>query len=213
MSEVEDWQKSRTIKGKKKKKEWLRLGQRGVYGIETSQDGGLTRITTPSGVGSGVQSSSMGKAAHESIEEKGVNPFSPRDNDVDVFSDIESARARSRQLGCIGVSRRVSKTGRTVWMPCTNMTDYSRLSGTTALGRRHQQEALTRRIRTVVRDDLTKLRRKKSLFEEINGFIPLIKEAVLGGTTATGVDMNGKKKKGTKRGPKNDQNSIMNDSL
>jgi len=208
LSEVEDWQKSRTIKGKKKKKEWLRLGQRGVYGIETSQDGGLTRITTPSGVGSGVQSSSMGKAAYESIEEKGVNPFSPRDNDVDVFSDIESARARSRQLGCIGVSRRVSKTGRTVWMPCTNMTDYSRLSGTTALGRRHQQEALTRRIRTVVRDDLTKLRRKKSLFEEINGFIPLVKEAILGGTTATGVDMNGKKKKGTKRGPKNDQNSI-----
>ena len=208
LSEVEDWQKSRTIKGKKKKKEWLRLGQRGPYGIESSSEGGLTTITTPSGVGSGVQSSSMGKAAYESIEEKGVNPFSPRDNDVDVFSDIESARARSRQLGCIGVSRRVSKTGRTVWMPCTNMTDYSRLTGTTALGRRHQQEALTRRIRTVVRDDLTKLKRKKSLFEEINGFIPLIKEAVLGGTSATGVDLNGKKKKGTKRGPKNDQNNI-----
>lgn len=208
LSEVEDWQKSRTIKGKKKKKEWLRLGQRGPYGIGNTQEGGLTSINTPSGIGSGVQSSSAGKAAHEYIDEKGISPFSPRDNDVDVFTDIESARARSRQLGCIGVSRRVSKNGRTVWMPCTNMTDYSRRTGTTALGRRYQREALTRRIRTVVRDDLTKLRRKKSLFEEINGFAPLVKEVVLGGTTATGVDMNGKKKKGTKRGPKNDQNSI-----
>ncbi len=177
LSEVEDWQKSRSLKGKKKKKkEWLNLRTRGIYGFENTSDGGIVSSATPSGIGSGI------KSDYFSDGEKGVNPFSPRDNDVDVFTDIESARARSRQLGCIGVSRRISKTGRTVWMPCTNMTDYSRLTGSTALGRRHQQESLNRRIRTVLRDDLTKLRRKKSLFEELHDHIDIeqVKEKSIG---------------------------------
>lgn len=179
LSEVESWQKARISKGKKKKKkEWLKLGERGPYGIGATSGGGIVSINNPSGTESGIQSGPAGMtmAGLEPSEEKALPGFSPRDNDVDVFSDIESARARSRQLGCIGVSRRVSKTGRTVWMPCTNMTDYSRLTGTTALGRRHQQEQLRRTVRTVLRDDLTKLRRKKSIFEELNGFSPEIKE-------------------------------------
>jgi predicted ABC-type ATPase len=179
LSEVESWQKARISKGKKKKKkEWLKLGERSSYGIGTTTGGGLVSINTPSGVGSGIQSGPAGitMAGLSPDEEKALTAFSPRDNDVDVFTDIESARARSRQLGCIGVSRRVSKTGRTVWMPCTNMSDYSRLTGTTSLGRRHQQEQLKRTIRTVLRDDLTKLRRKKSIFEELNGFTPETKE-------------------------------------
>ena len=90
-----------------------------------------------------------------------------RENDPDVFIDPESARFRSRQLGCIGISRRISKNGRAVWTPCTNMTDYARLSGSTPLGRRHQQTNAQSMTRTIVRQEIGKLKRKKSISDEI----------------------------------------------
>jgi len=91
-----------------------------------------------------------------------------RENDPDVFMDPESARFRSRQLGCIGISRRISKNGRAVWTPCTNMTDYARLSGSTPLGRRHQQTNAQSMTRTIVRQEIGKLKRKKSISDEIS---------------------------------------------
>ena len=95
-----------------------------------------------------------------------------RDNDPDVFIDPDSARTRARQLGCIGISRRVSKTGRSVWMPCTNMTDYANRAGTTALGKRNiekrRNEETRRAVRTILRaKDKATLRRKISLFEQL----------------------------------------------
>lgn len=95
--------------------------------------------------------------------------YAPSDNDVDVFLDMSSAQKRSRQLGCIGVSRRISKSGKTVWMPCTNMSDYARVAGTTSLGRRHLREQAKRTIlETVERAQKPLKTRKKSLFSEIN---------------------------------------------
>lgn len=88
-----------------------------------------------------------------------LNPQYIRDNDPDVFTDIESARLRARQIGCIGVSRRMSKTGRIVWMPCTNNTDFANRTGSTALGRRNKKRELDRSIRTIVSNQLKK--RKK----------------------------------------------------
>jgi hypothetical protein len=85
-----------------------------------------------------------------------VGPEYVRDNDPDVFIDPESARFRSRQLGCIGISRRISKTGRAVWMPCTNMSDYSRVSGSTSLGRRGQRREMENTVRTIVSRELKK---------------------------------------------------------
>lgn len=105
--------------------------------------------------------------AMKSGQTKTVGPEYVRETDPDVFLDPESARFRSRQLGCIGISRRISKNGRAVWMPCTNMTDYSRLSGTTSLGRRHQRENSQSMVRTILRQELSKLKRKKSICEEI----------------------------------------------
>ena len=86
---------------------------------------------------------------------------SPRDTDPDVYLDPDSARIRSRQLGCIGISRRISKSGRSVWMPCTNNSDYARLSRTTALGRRGSAANETRRIRETVQSELRKLSKKR----------------------------------------------------
>lgn len=96
------------------------------------------------------------------VSGKSVVPAAaPRDTDPDVFLDPDSARVRSRQLGCIGISRRISKSGRTIWMPCTNMSDYSRLSRSTALGRRGADVAQTRRIRQTVQDELRRQARKR----------------------------------------------------
>lgn len=107
--------------------------------------------------------------------------YAPNDNDVDVFTDISSAQKRSRQLGCIGVSRRVSKTGKTVWMPCTNMTDYSRVAGTTDLGRRHLREQAKRTILEIVEQSQKPLRnRKKSLFSETSTDSNIIAVKALG---------------------------------
>ena len=85
-----------------------------------------------------------------------TGPEYVRDNDPDVFMDPDSARFRSRQLGCIGISRRISKTGRAVWMPCTNMSDYSRVSGSTSLGRRGQRRDMENTVRTIVSRELKK---------------------------------------------------------
>ena len=96
------------------------------------------------------------------VSGKSVVPSTaPRDTDPDVYLDPDSARIRSRQLGCIGISRRISKSGRSVWMPCTNMSDYARLAKTTALGRRGSDAAETRRIRQTVQQELRKLSKKR----------------------------------------------------
>ena len=175
-------------------KGWEKLRERGVMGFENIEGGGIVSQNSPSSAPQKNPSSWItggtiapmmngnpnppnmpggipvpgGRSGSNGMSVKSLQEaFSPRDNDIDVFTDVESARARSRQMGCIGVSRRVSKTGKTVWMPCTNMSDYARVSGTTALGRRHQAEDIRKVVRTVLKDTLKV--RKKSINEEILG--------------------------------------------
>lgn len=125
---------------KKRKKDWENLSEKPIMGISSLIGGGIV---------SG--NSFAGKAA--------IGPEYVRDNDQDVFVDPESAKARSRQLGCIGISRRISKTGRAVWMPCTNMSDYANMTGSTSLGRRNMGKKRKREIEDAVRTTL-KLRTK-----------------------------------------------------
>lgn len=151
----------RTLKGSNKiKKQWENLGQRGVLNLGNVSGGGLV---------AGSSTGTFGGDATGMSAKALPNIFGPRDQDVDVFTDIESARQRSRQLGCVGVSRRISKTGATVWMPCTNMSDYSSLAGTTSLGRRHQKERLERVINTAIEKKLKKnnKRGKKSFDDDV----------------------------------------------
>lgn len=96
-----------------------------------------------------------------------AGPSYVRESDPDVFMDPESARFRSRQIGCIGISRRISKNGRAVWMPCTNMSDYAQRSGSTSLGRRHQRNESRSMVRTILREEMSKLKRKKSISDEL----------------------------------------------
>jgi len=127
-------------KGKKrkpKKKGWEKLTEKPlpVGGIGTLPSGGLYGMT------------SKGLA---------VPISAPRDADPDVFSDPDSARMRARQLDCIGISRRVSRSGKTIWTPCTNMSDYARSAGTTALGKKNKKEKERRVVRTIVNEELKK---------------------------------------------------------
>ena len=151
---------SRKAKGRKKKRGWEKLNESKPLGFATLEGGGIVSAPINSTIYSGGIKSY-------------IPNVSPRDNDPDVFTDIESARKRSRMLGCIGVRRMPSATGRTVWMPCTNNTDYARLAGTTFLGRRGQAEANRRVIRTIVRREMRDESRRsnsrqKSLYEEIS---------------------------------------------
>lgn len=101
----------------KPRKGWEKLDERPIAGIETLPGGGL------------VSAAVAGKEADEIIEEKGFVNFVSRSTDPDTFSDPESARIRARNLGCIGIRRYTARDGKLVWLPCTNVSDYNRVTG------------------------------------------------------------------------------------
>lgn len=148
ISEIEERRSRRTKKGRRRKKrqhEWQKLRERGVTSIDTLSSGGLVSGTISGG---GMSTKST---------------WAPMDGDADVFTDIRTARRRSRQLGCIGVARRTSRNGNTVWTPCSNMTDYQKRTGSTAFGRQRREAEEMRKLKRRLR----KLRRGKSLMEEL----------------------------------------------
>jgi len=153
LSRVREFQSVRERKGKRRKKKnkknWEKLGERGVVSIDTITGGGLV-----SGAVAGKVASAI-----------------PRDGEEDVFTDINSARRRARQLGCIGVARRRSTGGQVVWTPCSNITDYARRTGSTALGRRYIERMRRQEARRIVEEERKRGRykRKISLFEELHG--------------------------------------------
>ncbi len=172
LDEMRNWSSIRKAKGKKRKKRWEKLRERRILGIDSLEGGGLvsgnSRTSANVVSGGSIPPMTYGNVTPPNMSTKTIQPaFMPRDNDPDVFVDIESARKRAQQLGCIGVSRRMSKGGKTVWMPCTNLTDYNNLTGMTALGRLNQAKRNDRIVRTVIKDELK--RRKKSIAEDILG--------------------------------------------
>jgi hypothetical protein len=104
-------------KRRPKRQQWEKLTESGVVGIDTLPGGGLV-------------SARIG-AAKAVMAARRV-----RRSDPDAFSDRESARIRSRQLGCIGIRQYPGTDGQPVWMPCTNESDYRRQMGTSPQGRR-----------------------------------------------------------------------------
>lgn len=172
LDDMRNWSSARKAKGKKRKKRWEKLRERRILGIDSLEGGGIvsgnSRTSANAINGGSIPPMTYGNTTPPNMSTKTIQPaYMPRDNDPDVFVDIESARKRSRQLGCIGVSRRLSKGGKTVWMPCTNLTDYNNLTGMTPLGRLNQGKRNDRVVRTIIKDELK--RRKKSIPEEILG--------------------------------------------
>lgn len=167
---------------KRNRQQWEKLNERPVSSIQTLGDGSLVSGPASGGITTSGRISIASAKRNTEIKSRPVSaitggilppltsgykgrPAAPsttfdpqyvRDNDPDVFTDIESARFRARQIGCIGVSRRMSKNGRIVWMPCTNNTDFANRSGSTSLGRRNKKREFDRSIRTIVSSELKK---------------------------------------------------------
>lgn len=171
-SEEKKIKPKRKKRGKRKRyvnDSWENLRQRSPMGFDSLPGGGIVSGNNPPISTSGETVTAFGggiipgitNAGSKSINESKrlIGPEYVRDNDPDVFIDPESARFRSRQLGCIGISRRISKTGRAVWMPCSNMSDYARTAGSTFLGRRGQRRDMENTVRTVVSRELRKRKR------------------------------------------------------
>ena len=150
-SEVVGIPPKRDARGSNKiKKQWENLRQSPIFSIDTIQGGGLVG-------GAPLATISGGTVSGEGMSAKALQ-WAPRDNDPDVFTDIEVARNRSRQLGCIGVSRRTSRSGKMVWTPCSNVSDYAQRTGSTALGRRH----LKRNAERTITEALKKIKPKQN---------------------------------------------------
>jgi predicted ABC-type ATPase len=167
---MENWSSIRKSKGKKRKKRWEKLRERRILGIESLDGGGLVSPRNSTNIINGGTNPPItyGASNPSGMSTKSIQPaFMPRDNDPDVFVDIESARKRAQQLGCIGVSRRMSKGGKIVWMPCTNITDYNNLTGMTSLGRTNLQKRNEKIVRTVIKENLKK--KKTTIQEDIYG--------------------------------------------
>ena len=96
---------------------WEKLDEKPITGIATLPGGGL------------VTGSFSGKSVEDDVVEKGFVNFVSRSTDPDTFSNPESARIRARNLGCIGIRRYTAGDGKLVWMPCTNVSDYNRVTG------------------------------------------------------------------------------------
>ena len=101
----------------KPRKGWEKLDEKPITGIATLPGGGL------------VAGSFSGKSVEDDVVEKGFVNFVSRSTDPDTFSNPESARIRARNLGCIGIRRYTAGDGKLVWMPCTNVSDYNRVTG------------------------------------------------------------------------------------
>ena len=123
--------KKKESKKRKKRDGYEPLGESGVTGIETMPGGGLVASRTGS---FGGKSFVYGRAL-------------PRLGDPDVFTSPEGARERSRALGCIGIARRSTPEGVTVWMPCSNMSDYRRRTGVGVQAQRDRDAAERRLLR------------------------------------------------------------------
>ncbi|MBM4210020.1 MAG: hypothetical protein FJ187_05620, partial [Gammaproteobacteria bacterium] len=88
-----------------------------------------------------------------SPEEKSFSfgPRQVRPDEFDAFVDKESARSRARQLGCIGIRQYSSTAGGLIWMPCSNESDYRRVTGRSPLGRRERRRILRNEIESVMK--------------------------------------------------------------
>lgn len=107
-----------------RKRDWEPLSEGGVISIETLPSGGLV----------------SGKEYDiEEIDAKGFVNFVSRSTDPDVYTDPDSARVRSRQLGCIGIRSYTARDGKRVYLPCTNGSDYNRVMGLRPDGRRKKK--------------------------------------------------------------------------
>lgn len=128
----------RRSRRKNRIRKWENLRER-TYGVQSVPGVGLV-----SGDPATAFSGPSGKA---------FAPFSPEVGEPDVYTSPDAARMRSVQVGCTGIRRYTTRSGRQVWMPCTTGVTYDKLTDQGAYrGRRARLEE--QRIQRVVRREM-----------------------------------------------------------
>jgi hypothetical protein len=85
-------------------------------------------------------------------DEKAIfGPRKIRRSDPDVYSSPDSARVRSRQIGCIGIRKYETIDGGEAWMPCTNESDFRRSTGVGPQAKRDRDRKEREFIKRVVK--------------------------------------------------------------
>lgn len=142
------------------------LAQRGVVSIDSLPGGGLVSGKTnpapcwPGYEMVGMKPGKRGQMVPNCVPlDQGKKDFLygralPREGDPDVFDNVDSARLRARQLGCIGVARRLTPDGVAVWTPCTNVSDYRRRTGVGVQAQRDRRRTETDLIRRIRKKDV-----------------------------------------------------------
>jgi hypothetical protein len=74
-----------------------------------------------------------------------------RKGDPDVYLSADSARVRSRQMGCIGIRRYATIDGGEAWMPCTNESDYRRSMGVGPQAKKDREKREREFIKRVIK--------------------------------------------------------------
>jgi len=134
-----------SVSGRKRRRrinrtrEWQNLRER-TYGVESVPGVGLVS-------GSPATAFSGGDGG------KGIVPFSPEVGDPEVYTSPDAARMRSAQVGCTGIRRYTTRSGRQVWMPCTTGVTYDKLTGQGAYRGRNDR-IQNQRIERIVRREM-----------------------------------------------------------
>jgi hypothetical protein len=170
--EKKSFQKEPLPKRKKRGKRstgWEKLRERGILGIDTLPGGGLVSAGVgkavnpcwPGYVMVGMKPGKNGRMVPNCVpvdspakSDVVYGRAKPRLGDFDVFQDANSARERSRSLGCIGIARRQTPEGEWVWTPCSNVSDYRRRTGRgvqASQDKRREERRFMRRLREGLR--------------------------------------------------------------
>lgn len=91
-----------------------------------------------------------------SPEEKQISERLISATDPDVYRSPDSARIRSRMMGCIGIRRYGLRGGGYAWMPCTNESDYRRVLGIGPQARRDRERTDRNFVRRIIKNTFNK---------------------------------------------------------
>lgn len=80
-----------------------------------------------------------------------------RKGDPDVYLSADSARVRSRQMGCIGIRKYSTVDGGEAWMPCTNESDYRRSMGIGPQAKRDREKRERTLVQRVINNSRPKI--------------------------------------------------------
>lgn len=104
---------------------WDNLLERPISGITTLPAGGMVSTPPPGDfAGGGMKMEDV-----ELIDAKAFVQYVSRSTDPNVYLDADSAREHSRMIGCIGIRSYTARDGKTVYLPCSNVSDYNRVLG------------------------------------------------------------------------------------